>query len=268
MLPWASQTNRGQKMTDTEDQGRLLTAKEIAGKRKLLTMAANGRPKLESRMAAAEGSSLPGRHLVLSALKDQHEMYLVREMWLTEDIQTGREKPRPEIPEDPSKKVVSLPWLGVCVHGGNVFMLLETLWLGPYLGPLAGARAEVVAATVGNRRAGRQRTADATLAAVALGSPIGLLAGAYSRPKKGGIAVVRSPDGKTRQTTLPDPASLASAQAQAARFNTLAAAAAQPAVNGNGDAGIAGQLERLAALHASGALNDEEYQAAKARLWP
>ena len=228
MLPWASQTNRGQKMTDTEDQGRLLTAKEIAGKRKLLTMAANGRPKLESRMAAAEGSSLPGRHLVLSALKDQHEMYLVREMWLTEDIQTGARNPVRRSPRTPRRRSSACPG-SVCAS----MAATSSCSLRPCGWVPTSARSQGHGPKSWRPRSATagpawQRTADATLAAVALGSPIGLLAGAYSRPKKGGIAVVRSPDGKTRQTTLPDPASLASAQAQAARFNTLAAAAAQP----------------------------------------
>lgn len=149
------------------------------------------------------------------------------------------------------------------VYDGNVY-LFESGLPGPLLGPLAGARAAAIPGTTGHRRTGGQRAADATLAAAALHSPLGLLAGVHSRPRAGGIAVVTFPAGNARQTTLPDPASLATAQGEAMRFNALAEAATQP---GNpDDTGIAAQLERLAALHASGALDDEEYRAAKARL--
>lgn len=149
----------------------------------------------------------------------------------------------------------------MCVYDGSV-LLLENGKLGPLLGSLAGARAEVVTARVGNNRTGGQRFADATLAAYALKSPVGLLAGAYSGPKKGGIAVVALADGKARQTTLPDEATAATAQTEAARFNTLAA----PAVSGSGGTGISAELERLGALHSSGVLDDDEFKAAKALI--
>jgi hypothetical protein len=123
-----------------------------------------------------------------------------------------------------------------------------------------------IVSTSGHRRTGGQRAADATLAAAALHSPLGLLAGAHSRPRKGGVAVVAFPVGDAWQKTLPDPESLARAQVEAIRFNTLADAATQPETPGHDDTGIAAQLERLAALHANGALNDDEYQAAKARI--
>jgi hypothetical protein len=73
---------------------------------------------------------------------------------------------------------------------------------------------------------------------------------------------------------LTDLASVARAQAQATQFNTLAASV-QPAVGAASGEGsdptqdgpwIASELERLAALHSSGVLDDEEFRAAKARI--
>jgi hypothetical protein len=114
--------------------------------------------------------------------------------------------------------------------------------------------------------------ADATLAAAALG-PVGLLAGAYSRPRSGGLASVTFPGGGVWQKVIPDPASLMRAHAEAVRFNALAAAS-QPAdddavsasIESHAQDSITSKLERLAALHASGALDDEEFRAAKARI--
>lgn len=47
------------------------------------------------------------------------------------------------------------------------------------------------------------------------------------------------------------------------RFNALAAASRPPAATGTG---LAGELTRLAGLHAAGMLSDAEFQAAKAKL--
>ena len=53
------------------------------------------------------------------------------------------------------------------------------------------------------------------------------------------------------------------AQTAAARFNALAATAAPARQD---DARVVSELERLTALHSAGALNDEEFQAAKALI--
>ncbi len=56
------------------------------------------------------------------------------------------------------------------------------------------------------------------------------------------------------------------------RFNGLASQAADGAHSGSAEGsaqvvtGVAAELERLAALHSSGALDDEEFRAAKARI--
>jgi hypothetical protein len=181
-----------------------------------------------------------------------------------------------------------MPNLGVAIYDGNVYQH-GTSQGGPIsdrrawgerrermetklLGPLAGAQAGMVSGTLGHRRSGGARVADATLAAAALHSPAGLLAGAYSRPRAGGLAVVTFSGGGVWQKVLPDPASLMRAAAEAIRFNALAAAGqpADDAVSGSAQgpaqAGVASELERLAALHSSGALDDEEFRAAKARI--
>ena len=132
------------------------------------------------------------------------------------------------------------------------------------LGPLAGAHAEALAGNAGSYRSAGQRAA-----AVALVGP----AGAISRTYKG-VAVVAFADGSVSEKLLTDLASVAKAQAAVAQFNSLAASARPvedtpsgreqgPARNG---VEIVSQLERLAALHYSGALDDEEFRAAKAHI--
>ena len=177
-----------------------------------------------------------------------------------------------------------MPNLGVAIYDGNVCQH-GTSQGGPasdrrawgerrermetkLLGPLAGAQASIVTGQVGNRRSGGARVADATLAAAALG-PVGLLAGAYSRPRTGGLAVVTFPGGGVWQKVIPQPASLTRAQAEAVRFNALAAAsqpvddAVSASVESHTQDGVASELERLAALHAAGAVDDEEFRAAR-----
>jgi adenylate kinase family enzyme len=56
---------------------------------------------------------------------------------------------------------------------------------------------------------------------------------------------------------------MTSAEAAAVRFNALAATATPVHQD---DAGVVSELERLSALHSAGALNDEEFRAAKARV--
>ena len=168
------------------------------------------------------------------------------------------------------------PELGVAVRDGNVYRhgVAGNGALSPLqalrerkgeevhlLGLLAGARVEAVAGKIGKRRSGGQRTAD-SVAAVTLLGPVGLLAAA-SRAGAG-VAVVTFADGSSSPgIMLTDPPSLTRAQAAAARFNALAAAAAPAEASQDG---VAAELERLAALHASGGLDDEEFRAAKARI--
>jgi hypothetical protein len=59
---------------------------------------------------------------------------------------------------------------------------------------------------------------------------------------------------------------LLKAQGEAVRFNALAADAGRKEVTGSSGDGVAVELERLAALHASGALDEEEFRQAKARI--
>ncbi len=93
------------------------------------------------------------------------------------------------------------------------------------------------------------------------------------RERKGGGDAARGrPGGRARRGDLREGrGSLTRAQVAAARFNALAAAAAAaeapaaaPVEASQG--GLTAELERLAALHTSGALDDEEFRAAKARI--
>lgn len=182
-----------------------------------------------------------------------------------------------------------LPKLGVAVRDGNVYqhganqsgmasdvqasnerkLGMET----KLLGPLAGAHAEVGGGKGGHRRSGNARVADAALAVGALG-PLGLLAG-VSRTGFQGFAVVTFPDGTAWEKKFKDSASLIKAQSEAVRFNALAAS--QRAQGGAGiatehhsamqsEGGVVAELERLIAVHKSGALDDEEFRAAKAQI--
>jgi len=148
------------------------------------------------------------------------------------------------------------------------------------LGPLAGAHAEVGGGQAGRRRSGGQRAADTAFNTLVLG-PVGLLS-ALSRKGFEVFAVVSFADGtiveKKFDKRSTSDALLVRAQGEAARFNALAASN-QPAECSDGDmasgsagrsaqddAGVASELERLAALHKSGVLDDEEFRAAKARI--
>lgn len=171
---------------------------------------------------------------------------------------------RQQVQEERKRLTAATVWfpdLGVGVRDGNVYEHTAGMKL---LGPLAGARAEALAGNAGSYRSAGQRAA-----AVALVGP----AGAISRTYKG-VAVVAFADGSVSEKLLADLASVAKAQAAASRFNSLAASA-QPAEDipsgrehgpaQNGEE-IVSRLERLAALHFSGALDDEEFRAAKARI--
>lgn len=159
---------------------------------------------------------------------------------------------------------VWLPALGVAIRDGNVYAW-ELSWSGPVtgrlLGPLAWAHAETTDGVPGRARSDNARAAD-TAAAVGTVSSAGLRAG-LSRKRYRGLAAVAFPDGNVWKQKLTDASALVKAKAEAARFNILAVGAApetRPAGNG-----VASDLERLAALHISGILDDEEFRQAKAR---
>jgi putative oligomerization/nucleic acid binding protein len=173
--------------------------------------------------------------------------------------------------------------LGVAVRDGQVFKsdfgVVTGRGEGRCLGDLAGAHAEVTGGRSGHRRSGHARTAD-TLAATAVLGPVGLLAGA-SRTGTRGTAFIVFNDGGMNEKRINDQSSLVKAQADAVRFNALAAAhggqvvkAATAAQASTGPAldqqsagsRLADELGRLAGLHASGVLTDAEFQAAKAML--
>jgi Short C-terminal domain len=170
------------------------------------------------------------------------------------------------------------PNLGVAVHEGQVYQhgakqsgmasdmqARNERTLGmttKLLGSLTGAHAEVGGGKGGHRRSGNARVADAALATAVVG-PLGLLAGA-SRTGYRGFAVVAFADGSAWEKSFTDSASLIKAQSEALRFNSLGASAKASDVPQDG--GVAAELERLAALRASGMLDDEEFRAAKARI--
>jgi Short C-terminal domain len=235
-------------------------------------------PLEEAKYALAYGK----RSDLSSAARAEYDRLLAaRQARLEESARRAQER------EKRAAATIWMPNLGVAIYDGNVYqhgtsqggLASDRRALGErrermetkLLGPLSGAQASIVTGQVGNRRSGGARVADATLAVHALG-PAGLLAGAYSRPRTGGLAVVTFFGGGVWQKVIPDPAPLMRAQAEAVRFNALAAAG-QPAddavsasLESHAQDGVASELERLAALHASGALDDEEFRAAKARI--
>jgi hypothetical protein len=190
-----------------------------------------------------------------------------------------------------------LQWLGVTVRDGLVYKHSLMMDLGGQistspLGLLAGAHAEVVGGRAGHRRGGGARAADAAIATSLLG-PVGLTAG-LSRKGTKGTAFVVFANGGLHERAINDETSLVRAQADAVRFNALAAQAPRidpfadatrsesaagsdavartlPVADGDESADqhperIADQLAKLADLHAAGALTSVEYQAAKNRL--
>lgn len=200
-----------------------------------------------------------------------------------------REQARREL-EEALKIAEATAWfpdLGVAVRDGNVYQHgadrsdgYDALALRERMGravmkllaPLAGAHADVLAGkTQKRRRTGAARAGDVVALAPVVG-PFALLAG-FSRAGTG-VAVVTFADGNVREKEFTDKPSLLKAQAEAVRFNALVASsppgdgpvsgsAASPAPS---DTGIAAELERLAALHASGVLDENEFRAAKARI--
>ena len=114
----------------------------------------------------------------------------------------------------------------------------------------------VTAGKVGSRRSGSVKLADTVLATYALG-PVGLLAAAGRAGT--GLAIIALADGITREKGFRDTPSLARAQAEAVQFDALAAqceGSAPVEPDRHEGTGVAAELERLAALHASGILDD------------
>lgn len=172
----------------------------------------------------------------------------------------------PEVRSERAGRVAAttvLRGLGVAVRDGHVFRadvgVMTGRDQGRPLGDLAGAHAEVIGGRSGHRRSGHARTVDA-VAATALLGPAGMLA-AISRRGTRGSAFVVFAEGTVHEWQVSDEQALRRAQADAVRFNALAAASRPPAVTR-----LADELTRLAGLHAAGVLSDAEFQAAKARL--
>lgn len=156
-----------------------------------------------------------------------------------------------------------LPALGVAIRDGNVYAS-ELSWRGPItgrlLGPLAWAHAEATGSVAGRPRNRDARAAD-TASAAGIAAPAGPPAGG-SRKRYRGVAAVAFADGNVSKKKFSDASAMIKVKAEAARFNILAAGAApetRPAGNG-----VASDLERLAVLHTSGILDDDEFRQAKA----
>jgi hypothetical protein len=157
---------------------------------------------------------------------------------------------------------VKLPDLGVTLWEGAVYAYYRKM-LGRMLGPVTGAHVEVVTGPSRERVRSAGRRLNDTVADTLLFGPVGLLS-AYSGPKFLGVAVFTFPDGSFWEKGLPDKPALARARAEAVRFNAMAGKPAEDAAQAG--EGVAAELERLTALHDSGALDDEEFRAAKARI--
>lgn len=142
------------------------------------------------------------------------------------------------------------------------------------LGDLEGAKAGLT---------GKTARVGMTVGAVVAFGPIGLAALASGQA----VAYITFPDGTMHETPVKGNKALRQAEVEVARFNAAAeskgeaaqgndvAASTQPAdgaasgpVEGSAQdaTGVAAELERLAALHTSGMLDDEEFRAAKARV--
>lgn len=122
------------------------------------------------------------------------------------------------------------PRLWIVVRDGKVYKGIRA-GTTDLKGSLAGAHATVVIYQQPgtHRRTGGQRTADAILVTAVTGSPLGVLAGAYSRPgtrggRKAATLVITFTDAPTlRQAIHPAPRALDDAE----RFNAMAGTADQ-----------------------------------------
>ena len=224
------------------------------------------------------------RLVAAQAQYDRLKVPLTKEERKQAQQQRGEEdRPRLEEWQKLDAETAWFPDMGVAVRDGNVYQHGSDKG-GPgrdvlassertrraemkLLGPLAGAHAEVLSGkTQQRRRSGSDRFGDAVALSMVLG-PVGLLAG-ISRAGTG-VALVTLADGNVREKRFTDKPSLLRAQADVVRFNALAASVASTPpeeVAGSGQDGVASELERLVALHASGALDDEEFRAAKSRI--
>jgi hypothetical protein len=139
------------------------------------------------------------------------------------------------------------PALGVQVRGAVVEEYGAPLGAAA-IGSLAGAEARL---TDGSQAWSPGR---------ALFMPVGL-AGLATKTKA--VAFVIFADGKYRETGLNGNAAVRDAQAQAVKFNLLAAAPA-PSAQQQDDAGAV--LRKLASLHSEGLLTDDEFAAKRAEV--
>lgn len=162
----------------------------MEGRRRVLESRVISRRRLEGQVADA--AQVPfgtrGREERLAAMGIQMRNHPAREERVREELRTGHEGRQVQ-----EEQLVCLLTLGVWIHDGNVFR--HEAGIGRHLGLLAGAHAELTTAVTGHRRTGGQRFADASLVAVATGSPLGLLAGAYSRPVTSTVATITFADG-------------------------------------------------------------------------
>lgn len=117
----------------------------------------------------------------------------------------------------------ALPYLGVAVRDGVVVACTLAVVTGrsegPRLGDLAGAHAEVTGGKGGSHRESTVRAGDALVATPVLGPA------AVSRKGFVGTAFVIFTNGTLHEHQLADQTAFVKAQADAVRFNALAAAA-------------------------------------------
>jgi Short C-terminal domain len=159
------------------------------------------------------------------------------------------------------KSAIHLRALGVAICGGEVYRE-EPFGLHNRLGPLAGAHAEVTGGQSGRRRSGAVRALDAATAAAVIG-PAGLAAGA-SRKAVRGTAFVIFADSTVHEAAMADQATLVRAQADAIRFNALAAASSQTPTETVTDPAV--RLRKLQELRDAGLLTREEYETKRAEV--
>jgi hypothetical protein len=145
------------------------------------------------------------------------------------------------------RPVAVFPALGVQVRGEVVEGYAAPLG-ATALGPLAGAEARV---TDGSQAWSPGR---------ALFLPVGL-AGLATKTKAAAFVIFA--DGKYHETELNGNAAVRDAQAQAVRFNLLAATAAPPVQQQDDVAAI---LRKLVSLHDEGLLTDDEFAAKRAEV--
>jgi hypothetical protein len=209
---------------------------------------------IEYERLAAQGDGVPRELLPPLTTAERRQARRERR-----DARGRERKQRREL----AAATIWLPTLGVAIRDGDVYVW-ELSWGGPVtgrlLGPLAWAHAEATGGVVGRPRGGNAPATD-TAPAVGATGPLGILAG-VSRKRYRGVAVVAFPDGNVWKKKLTDTSAVIKGKAEAVRFNILAVGAA-PETRPTGN-GVTSDLERLAALHALGSLDDDEFRQAKA----